>query len=122
MALSAQIDPNQASPLHYYPLLRPGERFPINDPSLAPQLEPRPESAIAFLHGLLESMARIEAEGYALLAAYGAPPLRRVYTAGGGAQNPTWTAIRQRHLKVPVLPAMQTDAAYGTALLGLGIC
>ncbi|UZQ53261.1 FGGY-family carbohydrate kinase [Trichothermofontia sichuanensis B231] len=121
VALSAQIDPNQASPLHYYPLLRSGERFPINDPSLAPQLEPRPASAIAFLHGLLESMARIEAQGYALLTAYGAPPLQRVYTAGGGAHNPAWTAIRQRCLGVPVLPATQTEAAYGTALLGLGL-
>ncbi len=121
IALSTQIDPSQASPLHYYPLLRSGERFPINDPSLAPRLEPRPASAIAFLHGLLESMARIEAEGYALLTASGAPPLQRVYTAGGGAQNPAWTAIRQRCLGVPVLPATQTDAAYGTALLGLGL-
>lgn len=121
VTLSAQIDPQQPSPLHYYPLLRSGERFPINDPNLAPQLEPRPASAIAFLHGLLESMARIEAEGYALLAAYGAPPLQRVYTAGGGAQNPTWTALRQRYLGVPVLPAAQTEAAYGTALLGLGL-
>ncbi|WP_448572599.1 FGGY-family carbohydrate kinase [Trichothermofontia sp.] len=120
VALSAQINPQQVSPLHYYPLLQSGERFPINDPALAPQLEPRPTSPIAFLHGLLESMARIEAEGYALLTAYGAPPLQRVYTAGGGAQNPTWTALRQRYLGVPVLPAAQTEAAYGTALLGLG--
>jgi len=121
VALSAQIDPQQASPLRYYPLLRSGERFPINDTQLPPQLTPRPENPVAFLHGLLESMARIEAEGYALLTRYGAPPLQRVYTAGGGAQNPTWTAIRERYLGVPVLPAPQTEAAYGTALLGLGL-
>lgn len=40
--LSAKIDPNIVSPLQYYPLLKPGDRFPDNDPNLSPQLEPRP--------------------------------------------------------------------------------
>ena len=116
-ALSQQIDPNQPSPLQYYPLLCPGERFPINDPNLPPQLEPKPADPATFLHGLLESMARIEAEGYRLLQAMGAPPLAQVYTAGGGAKNPTWSKIRARHLQVPVTAAKHTEAAYGTALL-----
>jgi sugar (pentulose or hexulose) kinase len=47
----------------------------------------------------------------------GATPLTHVYTAGGGAKNPTWTMIRGRHLNVPILPPMHTAAAYGTALL-----
>ncbi len=115
-ALSQQIQPLVASPLDYYPLLQPGERFPINDPALAPRLTPRPQR-LEFLHGLLESMARIEAEGYRLLQALGAAPLRQVYSAGGGAQNPAWTAIRARLLQVPVQPSVQTEAAYGTALL-----
>lgn len=115
--LSQQIDVQHPSPLDYYPLLRPGDRFPINDPQLPPRLEPRPEDAIAFLHGLLESMARIEAEGYRLLQALGATPLQQVFTAGGGAANAAWTAIRARHLGVPVTPSRHTEAAYGTALL-----
>jgi xylulokinase len=117
--LSQQIQPNQASPLHYYPLLKPGERFPINNPQLQPNLEPRPDDPVAFLHGLLESMARIEAQGYGLLVERGATPLRQVYTAGGGAKNPTWTGIRQRLLGVLVQASTQTEAAYGTALLAL---
>ena len=44
-----------------------GDRFPINDPYLEPRLAPRPDDPIEFLHGLLESMARIEAQGYKLL-------------------------------------------------------
>lgn len=115
--LSLQIQPDQPSSLDYYPLLKPGERFPINDPTLMPRLEPRPDQPVAFLHGLLESMARIEAQGYQLLQQLGANPVTRVYTAGGGAQNPAWTAIRARHLQVPVLPSAQTEAAYGTARL-----
>ncbi len=115
--LSQQIDPSQPSPWRYYPLLKPGERFPINDPALRPQLTPRPKDPVAFLHGLLESLARIEAQGYDLLQAHGATPLQSVSTAGGGAQNAVWQTIRQRHLQVPCDAAPYQQAAYGTALL-----
>jgi D-ribulokinase len=117
--LSQQIDPQQASALDYYPLPGPGERFPINDPQLLPRLDPQPGDRVAFLQGLLEGMARIEAQGYHLLQDWGATPLTQVYTAGGGAANPSWTALRARYLGVPVGPASHTDAAYGTALLAL---
>lgn len=117
--LSTQICIEQASDLDYYPLTQPGERFPINDPQLSPRLEPRPQDNVGFLHGLLESMARIEARGYQLLQTLGASPLSHVYTAGGGAKNATWTAIRARQLGVPVTPSTHTEAAYGTALLAL---
>lgn len=115
--LSQQIDPEQESPLDYYPLLKPGDRFPINDPNLLPQLEPQPLNRVEFLHGLLESMARIEIKGYRLLEFMGASPLRQILTAGGGAANSTWTAIRARQSGVSVMPAIQTEAAFGTALL-----
>ncbi|MBW4581118.1 MAG: FGGY-family carbohydrate kinase [Tildeniella nuda ZEHNDER 1965/U140] len=115
--LSDRIPVAQTSPFDYYPLTQPGERFPVNDPHLLPCLEPRPADPVAFLHGLLESMARIEAEGYRLLQALGATPLQQVYTAGGGARNAAWTALRLRQLGVPVKRSQQPDAAYGTALL-----
>ena len=84
---------------------------------MLPQLEPRPDSLQEFLHGLLESMSRIEQEGYRQLQELGATPLVAVYTAGGGAKNMTWRKIRQRYLNVPVTAAEQTEAAYGSALL-----
>jgi sugar (pentulose or hexulose) kinase len=115
--LSLQIDPDRESSLNYYPLLTPGDRFPINDPQLAPKLEPRPDNNVEFLHGLLESLARIEALGYRKLQELGASKLARVYTAGGGAKNITWQKIRQRHLQVPVTSSKYTEAAYGTAVL-----
>lgn len=115
--LSEKIDPAVVSPLDYLPLPKPGERFPVNDPQLSPRLTPRPADDAEFLHGLLESLGRVEARGYALLAELGASPLRRVETAGGGAQNPVWTRIRQRLLNVPVARAAHTEAAYGAALL-----
>jgi sugar (pentulose or hexulose) kinase len=116
-ALSEKIDPDVASPLDYLPLPRPGERFPVNDPQLSPRLTPRPADDTEFLHGLLESLARIEARGYGLLAELGATPVRAVETAGGGARNAVWTGIRQRLLGVPVKRAGHTQAAYGAARL-----
>lgn len=120
--LSAQIDPATASPLEYYPLLKPGERFPIKDPDLPPRLTPRPDSDVAFLHGLLESIARIEARCYSEIAALapkaGASARPKViYTAGGGGGNPVWTAIRARVLGCDVQTTAQTEAAVGIARL-----
>ena len=60
----------------------------------------------------------MEAAGYARLAALGAPYPARVLTAGGGAANPVWAAMRARVLGVgDVGPAAQGEAAYGAALL-----
>ncbi|QLL29543.1 FGGY-family carbohydrate kinase [Thermosynechococcus sichuanensis E542] len=118
--LSAEMDVSQPTGLDYYPLLKRGERFPINDPHLEPRLEPRPADPRRFLQGLLESLSRIEAQGYAQLQRLGASPLKRVWTAGGGAHNPAWLALRQQHLGVPVAISPYTEAAYGTARLAQG--
>lgn len=115
--LSSRIDAGASSGLDYYPLPGIGERFPINDPHLACRIEPRPQDEAAFLHGLLEGTARIEAMGYEKLQALGASPLKRVMTAGGGAKNATWQQIREHLLKVPVTVAQHTEAAFGTAKL-----
>lgn len=118
-ALTPRLVPDRPTGLDYYPLPSPGERFPIADPALPPRVSPRPPDDAAFLQGLLEGIAAIEALGYARLAALGAPPLTRVITIGGGARNAAWTAIRARRLGVPVSVAEQTEAAYGAALLAL---
>lgn len=115
--LSACIHPESDSGLDYYPLLKPGERFPINDPGLVPRLMPRPQDDALYLHGLLEGISRIEAQGYRLLQKLGATPMVSVLTAGGGASNPAWSTMRSRFLGVPVQPSSHVEAAYGTALL-----
>lgn len=118
--LSTQLHPDQPTGLDYYPLPAPGERFPHNDPALAPRLEPRPADDAVYLQGLLESLARIEARGYRLLAELGATPLQQVYSAGGGAGNAAWSAIRARELGVPPAIAAYAEAAYGAARLARG--
>jgi len=115
--LSARIDPGRDSGLDYYPLRKPGERFPVNDPTLPPRLTPRPADDAEFLHGLLEGLARIEALGYRRLVELGAAAPARVLSAGGGASNPAYRAIRQRLLGVPVELSPQQEAAYRAARL-----
>ncbi|KAF9603657.1 hypothetical protein IFM89_037316 [Coptis chinensis] len=117
--LSQQIDPKRSSPHDYYPLPAVGERFPVADPEMAPKLHPRPVNDAEYLHGILESIARIEAKAYGLLKDLGATPVEEVFTAGGGAKNEKWTKIRERVLNLPVRQALQTEAAYGAALLAL---
>jgi sugar (pentulose or hexulose) kinase len=117
--LSASIDPGKPSGLDYCPLPGAGERFPIHDPNLAPRMAPRPPDDATFLHGLLESMARIEAQGYRKLIDLGATPLKCVTSAGGGARNEAWRQIRQRVLGVPVATSLHAEAAYGAARLAL---
>lgn len=113
--LSDQIDPSKESKLDYYPLNQPGERFPINDPYLSPVMTPRPKEDVEFLHGLLESIARIEKRCYELIVKQGGEYPTKLYTAGGGAQNAVWTKIRERVLGLNIEIAKHTEAAVGTA-------
>jgi len=117
--LSSDINPAKDSGLGYYPLVKPGERFPVNDTTLEPRLAPRPESDLNFLKGILEGIANVEALAYLRLAKFGAPKLISIRTVGGGAKNVVWSAIRQRKLGVPSKDVMSTEAAFGTALLAM---
>jgi sugar (pentulose or hexulose) kinase len=118
-ALSADMNPDQPAGLGYYPLLKPGERFPISDAHRAPVLEPRPVDDRLFLQGLFEGIADIEALGYSRLAELGAPRLRSVRSVGGGAANPAWSAIRQKKLGVLFEPVRSSEAAAGAARIAL---
>lgn len=115
--LTPLLRPDEPTGLDYYPLPQPGERFPVNDPAFAPRLEPRPADDRVFFQAMLEGIARIEAEAYAKLATLGATPLASIRTAGGGAANAGWTAIRLRALRVPERASLSEHAAVGTARL-----
>ncbi len=115
--LSKRIDPGIESQLDYYPLLKPGERFPINDPDFQPRMDPRPSDDTAFLHGLLESIARIEAKCYDVITERGGTFPKQLFTAGGGAENDVWTAIRARVLGISPGGARYSEASIGIARL-----
>ncbi len=116
-AMTPKLKPEQPTGLDYYPLIKPGERFPISDAALPPRLIPRPVADVIFFQAMLEGMAHIEEQGYKLLAELGAPYPTSIRSAGGGANNPAWSNIRQQLLGVPFVQAVQQEAAYGTALL-----
>lgn len=115
--LSARIDPHTPSGLDFYPLTQPGERFPINDPDKQPRLEPRPQSNVLFLQGMLEGIALIEEQCYREIAARGGAYPDVLFTAGGGASNPVFQKIRSRTLGLELKNAKYTDAAIGAAQL-----
>jgi len=115
--LTALVDPDVPTGLDYYPLSRPGERFPINDPAFAPRVTPRPAEDHVFLQGLLEGIATVEALAYRKLAELGASPLASIRSVGGGAGNEKWTRMRLRALGVPSREPESEHAAMGTARL-----
>ena len=89
-------------------------------------MTPRPASDADFLRAILDGVAGVEARSYAALVAMGASHApTRVFTAGGGAKNAKWAALRSRKMGwVEVRASEQAEAAFGAALLarmgGLG--
>lgn len=120
--LTRKMNPDNPTGLDYYPLLQPGERFPLNDPDYPPRLLPKANNRMDFFQGILEGIAQIEKQGYELLQQLGTPKPNQVISIGGGAANEPWRRIRQRMLGIPVTRAAQSQAAYGTALLALQGC
>ena len=123
--LSAKIDPNVDSSLHYYPLIKKGERFPVADSDKEPILHPIPADRKDFLHGLLQGIAEIEIKGFAVLGDLGMEPELPglVLTCGGGSKNEIWQQLRERKLstlagqKICVRRANNTEASFGAAIL-----
>lgn len=118
VSLSSQMTRHDIPFAEYYPLVKPGERFPVNDPSKLPILDPKPDSRRDYLFALFHSIARIEAEAYHKLESFGASKIERVYTAGGGSRNEFWNELRGRILERDVRKAQNIEASYGAALLG----
>lgn len=125
--LSSRIDPEVDCDLGYVPLRAEtvGERFPAPSADARQRLEPRPTAAThadpeaAFLHAMLDALARVEARGYALLAERGVGPPHTILSCGGGSANPQFTRIRSRLLPVAAVRAQTVEASVGVALLAL---
>ncbi len=114
------LEPDNPTGLEYYPLPDMGERFPIHDPNMQPKLEPLPGNSVTFFQGMLEGIAKIEANGYQLLHKLGGPAVREIRTTGGGSRNPAWQRIREHTLGVSLKRPVSEMAAYGAALLAAG--
>jgi D-ribulokinase len=126
VSLSEKIDPLTDSPMHYYPLVKIGERFPNADSNKRPLLDPVPDSRQEYLHGLLQSISMVEMEGFRVLHDLGAPLPKVIFSCGGGSKNPIWTQIRRRMLvkglgvsdiSMERATGSNVEASYGAALL-----
>jgi sugar (pentulose or hexulose) kinase len=115
--LEMQLQPDAPTGLDYYPLLTPGERFPVNEPEWAPRLSPRPNTDWQFFQAMLEGIAAIEKLGYQRLSECGTPWPTSIRTTGGGSKNSAWTKIRARLLNVPIQSTDHSEAAFGSARL-----
>tara|TARA_B100000941_G_C28478116_1_gene540488 strand:+ start:285 stop:1520 length:1236 start_codon:yes stop_codon:yes gene_type:complete len=116
--LSRQINTAKITPFNLLPLNSYGERFPINNPKLAPILSPRPVSDSLYLQALFEGLARIELRGWQKLQKITGSFPERIITIGGGARNPQWRSIRQKMLNIPIVSSNKTSS-YGAALLAI---
>lgn len=113
--LSARIDPDRPTGLHFYPLPGIGERFPVADPEKRALLHPRPAQPELFLQAMLEGLADIEADGYELLARLGAGHARRIWTSGRTGDNPVLRQLRGRRLGKLLQPESRIVPADGAA-------
>ena len=139
MAWQTQSNPG------YYPLSRPGERFPIANPTLQPILPELPElsrlinsnkrsdldkpdlnaddpNKKRFLLGLIQGLANVEQLSYRQLETLGASPPRQIFSVGGGTQNAIWmyfrnTYLTQAYANVQFSKADSLNAAFGVTRL-----
>lgn len=119
--LSRDMDPADPTGLKYYPLLEPGERFPTNDPDLQPRMEPRPADDATFLQAIFEGIAQIEWDSYQAIKLRGGGFPSTLFSAGRGASNVAFQAIREQRLNTKISTARDTEAAIGVARLALGL-
>lgn len=115
--LEPQLQLSKPTRLNYYPLLQTGERFPNNNPQQEARLSPRPENDALFFQAILEGITSIEQQGYQKLQQLGAPAPKRLFSVGGGTKNSVWTNMRHQALNIPMQKALNSHAAFGTALI-----
>jgi len=115
--LSTQLKPKEPTHLNYYPLIKPGERFPVNDPNFPINLSPVPETRAEYFQGIIEGMSHIEKQAYELLTSKSKTKIKRLFSIGGGSKNEGWKEIRENLLGYSLINSEQDEAAYGSALL-----
>jgi len=115
----------------HYPLLKPGERFPIADSELTPNMPKMPSSPFRDIHTsnealnqhtqfylkLLKGVSNIERLSYKKLASLSRLEPKRLFTVGGGIKNRSWMQIRKGLINIQEHSAVSAHAAYGVTRL-----
>jgi len=129
--VTAALDPRSTDPLALahgpsgvvtYPLIRPGERFPVADSTFAgfavgfrPGGE-RSTDPIDRFRGILEGVAFVERRGLERLAEWGVRGGRH-HLAGGASSSAVWNGIRASVLQRSVVVPTNRSSAFGAAIL-----
>jgi sugar (pentulose or hexulose) kinase len=117
-----------------YPLVKPGERFPIANSNFKPKMPAPPSfqahssnspqgeyAQLQYFIAMVQGVVNVEKLAYDKLQALGAPPVKRLYAVGGGLKNSIWQRLRLQALTVAsttkLMPAQSVDAAYGVTHL-----
>lgn len=119
-ALDEQSQAVTTDDLLWYPLARPGERFPVLAPALnLPPTDPDLSAPVLYRAGL-EGVAFVERLALQRLSELGITSWRHRLT-GGGARSPLWSAIRAAALAPlvdgPILRVNGGGSAVGAAVL-----
>lgn len=116
-SLTERLHFENPTELNYYPIPKPGERFPVCNPGQQAVLNPRPTNNAVFLQAILESLTRIEKQCYQVLEDKGINKINRLFTTGGAVINTRWMKYRETQLSYQMQQPAQTEACFGTALL-----
>lgn len=114
--MTALLCPDSPTGALFYPLPKPGERFPLNAPQWSGSEIP-PLKTAAIFQGLLEGLSYIEAWMYSTLKQAGVRITAPIRSVGGGSENAKWMQMRANILNHPIEVLTNSDAATGAALL-----
>lgn len=99
-----------------YPLLQEGERFPFVAPG-ARGFSPPGLTREQLYAAKLEGVAMVERFCYELMEQLCGEPVRQVFTAGGGSNNPVWLQVRSNMMNKPVVKMKHTFGVIGAAIV-----
>ncbi len=106
-----------------------GERFPIADANLKPDLPKEPDKPLdmqnkyslqshqTFCFQLGLGLTQVEQLAYEKLQSASNTYLNRVFSVGGGTKNIAWMKLRKELLPAKLIAADHLDAAYGVTKL-----
>lgn len=115
-SLIPKLDVSKPTGLPCYPLIQPGERFPIANPDFKPII-PEKQPAPILLQALIEGLVDIEVKAYQKLEQLGAPKVKRLFGVGGGSQNQVWSDLRTQRLSAKLMNPISQSAAFGVTRL-----
>lgn len=120
--LDRQAEYSFPTALIRYPLAKKGERFPFFHAGAEGFTLGDSHGPIESYAAGIEGMGMVERLSYASLERLGLEVGERIYITGGGTRSALWTRIRASVLGKTLVQPMETETAFGTAILAAAGC